>query len=488
MTLLMQMVRARHIKRIVLWTVGGLVILLVGLWVAMLALLHATESHWLGGAPFHESIDVRSRRPHEITLIDDGAASLAERLRVIRNARQSLELEFFIYELDTASRIVTQALAEQARAGVKVRILVDMALPIFRLRPAFARELASAGIEVRYYNSASLVRFFAVHHRTHRKLLIADAETAILGGRNIADDYFDMSHRYNFLDTDIEVSGPVVKAIRESFELYWTSTWAIEPKDLPKEEVDTATDALAATILNPGDAERKTLELVSRINTDELPRSTCPDVHFVTDYPGSGVNHRRVFPAITATLQEARNEVLVESPYFVIRKDGADVIRQLTGRGVKLRILTNSLRSTDAWYTVSPLVPALNGLAMPNFELLAWRGEPLAGYGQWPNRSERWGVHAKRAVIDDNISLIGTYNIDPRSANFNSELMLVCRGDPALAAAVRSDWLRRASQADHLIEGNESHGVSALVRNADGKSVMLTILGIPLSRMFDFLL
>jgi putative cardiolipin synthase len=144
-------------------------------------------------------------------------------------AKESIELEFFIYEIDTASRLVTQALARKAREGVKVRLLVDFSLPVFKLAPHYAAVLQAAGVEVRYYNTAGLARFFAANHRTHRKLLVVDRQRAVIGGRNIADDYFDLSERYNFLDSDLLIQGPVVASISDSFDLYWQSDWVNSP-------------------------------------------------------------------------------------------------------------------------------------------------------------------------------------------------------------------------------------------------------------------
>ncbi len=475
----------KRIRKILLIVILSPVILLFALWLGLWGLLVATENHWLGAPPFHEATDVRLRKPHRITLIDDGSASLSERLRMIESAQKSLDLEFFIWELDTSSRIVTQALADRARSGVKVRLLVDMALPVFRLRPALARELTAAGIDVRYYNASSLVRFFRVHHRTHRKLLIADGTAAMLGGRNVADDYFDLSPRYNFLDSDVIVEGPIVATIRESFDLYWSSPWALSPESVTGESSTTEMQT-AANFLQQGESERQALALLRRSAPPVMPRTICPDVQFVTDYPGSGVNHRKVFPEIINVLREARREVLVESPYFVLRPDGLAAIKAVTQRGIFMQILTNSLRSTDAWYTVGALAPILDDLRMPHFRLLAWRGDPLAGYGQWPPRSKRWGVHAKRAVIDDDKVLIGTYNIDPRSANFNSELMLICRGDRGLANVTRASIERRMRQADVIVA--EDAELGSLTAGADAKSYLLMWLSLPLTQAFAFLL
>jgi putative cardiolipin synthase len=102
---------------------------------------------------------------------------------------------------------------------VRVRILVDFSAPVFELKPAYARLLGEAGVKVRYYNTSAMYRLVSIQHRSHRKLLIIDGDTVLTGGRNIANDYFDLSDHYNFLDSDLEVSGPIVKSVLESFDV-----------------------------------------------------------------------------------------------------------------------------------------------------------------------------------------------------------------------------------------------------------------------------
>jgi putative cardiolipin synthase len=464
-----------------LWTLAGLVLFAFAFYGIFMIILNVTETRWLADPPFHEATDFRSTEPHEIALIDSGADSLALRLKMIREAQGSIDLEFFIYELDTTSRLITQAITERARAGVRVRVLVDFSLAVFKLRPAYARAMRAAGVEVRYYNTASIVRFFTMQHRTHRKMLVTDADTAMIGGRNIADDYFDLSHHYNFLDSDALIAGPAVAAIRESFDLYWHSSWAKEPDD---RDDQSAPDT---DLTVPNDKDRETLALLSGLSTREV-RSTCQDVRFVTDYPGSGVSYRRVFSVITELMAGAKEEVLAESPYFVLRPGGQEVIRKLTAGGVRLRVLTNSLHSTDAYYTVAPLFINLKRIALPNFDLFAYLGQPLRGYDRIPARSVRWGVHAKRAVVDHDTIMIGTYNIDPRSANLNSELMLVCAGNTELADAMRASIEARMQQWNQILNGEAEPDLAALVAGADSSNIIMMLLAIPLSSMFDFLL
>src|SRR4029079_499833 len=125
--------------------------------------------------------------------------------------------------VDDASRLLTQALIKRAREGVQVRILVDFSAPVFKLKPAYARLLGEAGVKVRYYNTSAIYRIISIQHRSHRKLLIIDEATVMTGGRNVANDYFDLSDHYNFLDSDLEVSGPIVKTVLQSFDVYWKS-------------------------------------------------------------------------------------------------------------------------------------------------------------------------------------------------------------------------------------------------------------------------
>ena len=474
-------------KRVFKWLAISLTLLLVGLPVAFalvfLGIQEASERQWLGKAPTHEAIEARSRVPHPVELLDVGFGSLAERLRLIESAKTSIELEFFIYEIDTASRLITQALARKAAEGVKVRILVDFAMPVFKLAPAYVKTLEAAGVEVRYYNTAGVQRFFAAQHRTHRKLLVADRQRAIIGGRNIGDDYFDLSPHYNFLDSDLLIEGPIANAIANSFELYWASEWVTHP--------DTAalgtTAALADDLLGAPSAAEQTLLASLREYRPEHPRSVCPDLQFVTDFPGSGVERRKVFRAITALGREAQREITVETPYLVLRSEGAAEVSRVVQRGVHLRFLTNSLASTDAFYTVARLADGLPELDMPGLEVWAYQGAPLAGASR-PPASERWGVHAKRAVFDDDTVAVGTYNIDPRSANLNSELIVICRGDRALADAMKASMRARLAQSQAVLGTAQPGGMAALLGHASGSDVWRMRAIAPLAGVLDFLM
>lgn len=472
----------RLLKRLVLGVVGIVLALYAVLAVGLVAV------EWLAreNPKVGESLDARSTEPHAITHFDQGAASFHRRLELIESATRTIDLEFFIYNVDDAARLLTQALIRKARAGVQVRILVDFSAPVFALKPAYARLLGQAGVQVRYYNTSAVYRVVSIQHRSHRKLLIIDGTTVLTGGRNIANDYFDLSDHYNFLDSDLEVTGPLVATVRASFDVYWNAHLSAAPESDPVDSPDVAAffaaKASDATVLSKlraaGDAYR------AMHTTHE-----CRDVRFVTDFPNHGEASRKVFNAIVEELGVAKREAVVESPYFVIKSGGYAVLDDLHQRGVHVRVLTNSLASTDASYAVAALYPWLGSLAKTGLTLSAYAGRPLPpqstdlGGGQ-----PRWGVHSKRGVIDGETTLLGTYNMDPRSANLNSELMLVCRGQRALAEDVLASIAAREAAAETVIDRGTVVASSALVATPSWKQRLRFVIEMPVANLFSFLL
>lgn len=494
----------RRLRLILGWLLGLCLVIPVALYFAFLALLEMSERQWLGRAPQQQSTNVRLQDPHDLALLDVGSDSLATRLRLIAAAKSSIDMEFFIYELDTASRLVSNALIERAQAGVRIRVIVDFAKPVFKLRPHLAEKLAAAGIAVRYYNTAGLARFFAMQHRTHRKMLIVDGTKAMVGGRNIGDDYFDLSHHYNFLDSDLLVEGPIVTAMVASFQHYWQSQWIADPMSIGEQPAavgasgnsnsgEKSQDALADLWWHgsPGD-QQTAAEILGRPPRHRWHR--CDDIQFVTDHPGPGVERRVVFQEIVKLAQEAKHTIRLESPYVVVRNDGLQVIHGIVDSGVKLQLLTNGLHSTDAYYTVAALIPSLGDLRRPGLELYAYQGEALPSQdGRGPAIGNapaggRWGLHAKRAVFDDRVVVVGSYNIDPRSANLNSELILICRGSGELAAEARKSFEERKGQAVAILGTDQARGLAGLLDRAERDKVLLTYAVLPLARLLDFLL
>ncbi len=446
-------------------------LLSVGLWFA---------GRGAGHIKFSEgSVEASFKTPHSMQLIDSGFESLKARLKLVAAAKRTIEMEFFIYDIDQSSRVLTQALVKKADQGVKVRVLVDFSTPIFQLQPAYAQLMKVHGIEVRYYNTSAFYRIVSSQHRSHRKILVVDDEALITGGRNIANDYFDLGEHYNFLDSDVEVHGPLAAAVKKSFDLYWNSGLseaASEVKD--QKDLKKAAKFLASSADD--------LEVIQSLAAapEKLPKPVdCRDITYVTDAPGHDNESRRVFPAIVKVLSEAKSEILAESPYFVLREGGLEVLRDLKKRSVKLTVLTNGLFSTDATYVVASLVLRIRSLAATGLTLYTYDGSPpIAG------AKGRWGIHSKRAVIDGQTVIVGTYNIDPRSANLNSELIVVCRNSPELAQQMTADILARVGHSKLIIKDGDIQSVGDIFSGASLGTLIWFLVFLPVAHLFDFLL
>jgi cardiolipin synthase C len=188
-------------------------------------------------------------------------------------------------------------------------------------------------------------------------------------------------------------------------------------------------------------------------------------------------------------LDRATKEAVVESPYFVIKSGGYAVLEDLHERGVQVRVLTNSLASTHASYAVAALYPWLGSLAKTGLTLSAYGGKSSPGQSTDIGGGKgRWGVHSKRGVIDGHTTLLGTYNVDPRSANLNSELMFVCRGHQALAAEVLTSIAAREAMSDRVIERGAVVRRAALVGDSPLSQRLRFLLEMPIANLFDFLL
>ena len=171
--------------------------------------------------PFFEVQKIEDGLVNKMTLIETGVEGLKDRLDLIRKAEKNIEVEYFIYNHDQSSKLLTLELVKAAERGVKVRVLVDASVAVLELDKYYVEQMEAKGIDVKYYNTASIIRVSSIQFRNHRKLLSVDDKYAITGGRNVEDDYYDLSPEYNFMDRDVLVEGPIVKTMRESFDEFF---------------------------------------------------------------------------------------------------------------------------------------------------------------------------------------------------------------------------------------------------------------------------
>lgn len=454
---------------------------------------------------------------NEVMSIIDGMAAFQLRLDMIRRAKNHIEVEYFIYNDDLAGKILTRELVAAAERGVKVRILVDKSKPIFRFHEYYAKELAKYGVEVRYYNKAPLFAISTVQFRNHRKLLTVDDSEGMTGGRNIGDDYFDLSHEFNFNDTDIYVRGPIVKVMRESFDKYFDHKISERPK-FPRISKRSSPKKIkkynklseeAALFLQESEEEVKAREELSTTGKkilDKVKTYSCPELTYVSDGPGATFRQRlnpkfdEKFKFVRKTLFDKLTQVdksiLISSPYLITNKHSDKLLKSLLKKNVEISVYTNSLASTDAVYVAANLY----------FDAFRWVKKGINIYlhdGLFievnPELDEkiknaRWGTHSKVQVYestDSSEAMIGTYNIDNRSNFYNSEMVIFCKGNDEFTKLVKDQIMKFANQGIKLNRdgtASDRKGDKKSIFGSSNKDVLLMNLIFLPSWLLKFLL
>jgi putative cardiolipin synthase len=375
-------------------------------------------------------------------------ASLAE------SAERTLDLQYYIVQQDATTQLLLYRVLRAAHRGVRVRLLID---DLYALGKDFDLATFSAypNIEVRVFNSflrrggwglSQLLEFLGdstrLNRRMHNKLWVADNAAAIVGGRNLGDEYFDAHGEVNFADLDILAAGPVVRDISRSFDDYWNSEWAVPIEvfvTVPPgaEQLAAFERGLEARLERFRDTEyaralRET-RFGFRLRSGQLPlmpahASVLYDPPAKISGAGAGAAPRQVFASrLRPIVDAAQREVILISPYFIPNEEGIAVLSALARRGVRVRILTNSLASTD----YIPLAYAGYArwrarLLAAGLELYEMRPEPRDATGSGrPGASSGAYLHTKAIVVDRRHVVIGSMNLDPRSRRDNTELAVL---------------------------------------------------------------
>lgn len=467
-----------------------------------------------------------SKAGHEMRIVNSGTASLYARLDMIRRAEKSIEMETFILNPDTSGRLVMKELAAAAKRGVKVRVLVDKSAAVFKMDEHYARELKEAGVEMRYYNPAPLLKLSSVQFRNHRKLMVRDGVEAIAGGRNIGDEYYDLSDKFNFLDRDATVEGEIVGTMKESFDKFWTSDIVEIPKEVkepaqptPHEQIEGNTFQYESAMIAYKEKQKKARELLAPNKEDEKIKKfimekgkeafeqnkkyNCPEVAFASDKEGGAFAERlksteyhdqyRLLRKEIGKWMDTRikDEVIVDSPYFLNNQLSEDIAANLIKEKKRIKILTNSLASTDAIYvstvfneTVKKYTPN------ENFEAHIYKGK-FSGENELYNdkiKNSVWGTHSKTMVFNDEAFMVGTFNIDNRSSFYNTELALFCNGSKELTQDVKSNIEKRMQNSYRLNAEGVPDDCSDLLGDVSGaKKALYYLLKLP-SHILQFLL
>lgn len=367
--------------------------------------------------PYRQTIDEK----HDMRVVNSGSASLYARVDMIRRAQKTIDLESYIFNTDTAGKMILQELARASERGVKVRILVDKFAT--KVDPFVAEELKKRNIEVKYYNPASVFNLGTYQYRNHRKLLIRDGEEAITGGRNIADEYFDLSHRFNFHDRDATVEGPIVKTMGQSFENFFNSKMSEVPYP-PREpspyhgEGENSVEIRqyeeskkkAKTLFEPDKKVEKALASLlvdGKEGLESVTKKPCPSVTFASDREGAGYTdsfdkqkyhkeYRYLSQEILEWIEKnSKEELVIDTPYFLQSPVTSKILKMLNEKKVKVKVFTNSLASTDAIHVSSVFNDYVtNFTPQENFGAYVYKGK-YSGEGKVSDEG------AKNATLGD---------------------------------------------------------------------------------------
>src|SRR4249919_2225020 len=403
----------------------------------------------LGDAAYGESKPGAPR--HRVVLLDHGQDSLLARVHLIRAARHTVDLQTFHFEPDETGRVVLDELLAAAKRGVKVRLMMDQLNGL--ARPPLQARLASfhKNFELRIYNPVwskagiSTLEFAAgvvfrlrdINQRMHNKMMIVDDRVAIIGGRNIQDEYFDWHPDYNYRDRDLLVAGPVTRLMKANFEGFWNNPRSMPPTALsdvvavlkehkgpPPDDTKPASERVRAMALKARDGAAVAAQL--QPFTYSVGR-----VEFYGDLP-------------------SKHELLLQTPYLVMSRPARKLFREIYRRPERPQVLvsTNSLAATDAFpayamshkykrmflrelgfeiyeYKPFPADMPIDFKAIPGAaETMAEQGEPQyldpdfrpSGYKQGPvplrRAGVRIGLHSKSMVVGGEIAIVGSHNFD----------------------------------------------------------------------------
>lgn len=455
-----------------------------------------------------------------IRLLEDNALAFAYRAATAEAAGRSLDIQYYIWKDDLTGRLLAAELMRAAERGVRVRLLVDDAdarakHDIFRV--ADEHPLIEVRIFNPFYNRYGIVakagefilRGSRLNRRMHNKAWIVDNRMAILGGRNVGDEYFGASPHSNFADLDVVVTGPIVQDVSREFDAYWNSENAVpvarfdtrKPKPGELENlVRLAAEFRESTGGTPYIAALRDEAKRAAQIAGAPPPLRVREIRLLVDEPTKigtdkqGREASRVLHGLETTIGRASREALIISPYFVPGREGARSLVADVRRGMRVAVLTNSLAASD-------VAAVHTGYARYRRDLLAGGVElyemKRTASGPEGNRelsvlgSSGASLHTKAMVIDRRWAFIGSMNIDPRSANLNTE-MGVLVDSPELAEQLRAQFERTTSpelsyrvaleQDDGLIWYDRAGGRERRTRHEPDASV-LERLGVTLLRL-----
>jgi putative cardiolipin synthase len=374
-------------------------------------------------------------------IIDNPREALEIRMQLIQEAQYDISISYFIFAKDKTAVEFLALLRKKAREGVRVRILVD---DLFNDIPrSMGTHLAHEKVEIKNFNKKNVLKLGkTLKYRLHDKLFIVDSKVVILGGRNIEDTYYSRAEK-NYDDRDVYVQGELATTAQKYYDELWEAKHLTPFKTL-KTSKPANQKKIDNSILELDKHEehirRKSLKTLNIFNLHLEPID-----HMTLLRDEISPVKRKLADSVSGTafhlyeyINKANESVIIDSPYLILTKELESLLQSVIARGVKVRILTNSLKATDGIVPQAAYIGQRKKMVRMGIELYEYFGED--------------SFHSKSLVIDNKIAIIGSFNFDPRSQNLNTETMSVFY-DHELAQQL-TDSMNKSLQISYLVDQN----------------------------------
>jgi putative cardiolipin synthase len=409
--------------------------------------------------------DLPARHPGKsgVYLLDDSLEAFSSRLILAQRAEHSIDVQYYLLTKDGVGYTFLHALLQAAERGVRVRLLLD---DIFTAGddPGLAALASHPNFEVRLFNPfayrsmrfLNALEFARLNRRMHNKVFIVDNQAVILGGRNMAKEYFAARPDTNFGDLDAMLIGPAVAEASRMFDSYWNHRKAVPAEALMpmpedneaamtelRQRMQAGRDRLAASPYI--DALRDSVMEFLEKDTSEL---VWAPVNVVYDSPDKAVRSRAeaaesIITPLRDAAYNAQEQLVVASPYFVPRKKTLEEFRQLESRGVELLVITNSLASNNHGIVHSGYAPKRRALIEAGVQLHEVKPDyHVAGTRRAGLEAELGTMHTKAFIVDERLFFLGSFNWDPRSAALNTEMGVIIESETLSRYALERLWER----------------------------------------------
>jgi putative cardiolipin synthase len=422
-------------------------------------------------------------------MLSAGIEGLTARIEMIDAAQRTLDIQSYIFRADKSGNLVAQALLRAADRGVRVRILIDDGETV-RGDEKILSMAAKPGIQVQIFNplryrghnrairgAEFLFEKARVDYRMHNKLMIADNAVAIIGGRNIGDQYFQIDPESQFGDDDVVVTGPIVQRLSGVADEFWNGpvavpAQAVDKKDTSERALSKYMAELAKHQARP-DAEPGAPKDVPKRPFSDIVSGRTPlvwsQVKLLYDSPDKkdvdkgDAPGRLIYEAVAEQANAVSSELLMVTPYFVPSPSELAILKGERERNARVRILTNALEAAPALSAHSGYMHYRVGLLQEGVELYEIRAllGSARGSGQTRtiSRHGNYGLHAKLFVFDRKTLFVGSMNFDQRSKHLNTEIgLLIASPELSRQTALRFEALTQLDNAYVVSLGDKPAG------------------------------